>query len=125
MWDAYTDSFMYRISNGGLSRQPAMLRGLPASFQAAVRGEGTWLQMEEADSNPACPPPAFWALSPVPTPSLSLSCCLFQKTAQVPPSEPNPSLLPLHLPASAPFSRGLPLLDPSLPPQGSRIVLTP
>ena len=49
------------------------------------------LQVEEAGSNPTCPPSAFWA-SPHPAPSFSLSCCLFQKTAQGAPFRTPPSL---------------------------------
>lgn len=99
---------MHRVSNGGLSGQPTMHTGLPAISRGSQRGEETCprascLWMEEAGSNSACPPPAFWA-SPLPAPRLSLSCCLFQKTAHDAPFRTKPLPL-LPLPASAPFSR--------------------
>lgn len=64
------------------------------------------LQVEEAGSNPTCPPSAFWA-SPHPTPSFSLSCCLFQKTAQGAPFRTPPSLSSTF--RSQPPSAGRPL----------------
>lgn len=74
------------------------------------------------DSTPACPPLAFWAPSPLPALSLSLSCCLFKKTAHGAPfsTKPLPVLLPLS--ALAPVSRAPPVLDPSGPRQGSCVV---